>query len=43
MGESCQITKYQINLDLIEIIQLCLKIYDFGDTPIYQLVDGWVM
>ena len=26
--ESCQITKYQINLDLIEIIQFCLKIYD---------------
>ena len=26
-----QITKSQINLDLIEIIQLCLKIYD-GST-----------
>ena len=25
---SCQITKIQINLDLIEIIQFCLNIYD---------------
>ena len=25
---SCQITKNLINLDLIEIIQFCLKIYD---------------
>ena len=25
---SRHITKYQINLDLIEIIQFCLKIYD---------------
>ena len=25
---SCQITKNQINLDVIEIIQFCLKIYD---------------
>ena len=25
---SGHITKYQINLDLIEIIQFCLKIYD---------------
>ena len=25
----CQITKYRINLDLIEIIQFCSKIYDF--------------
>ena len=26
---SGHITKYQINLDLIEIIQFCLNIYDF--------------
>ena len=30
---SCQITKYQINLDLIEIIQFCLKIYDLWRHP----------
>ena len=30
MGSS-QITKNQINLELIEIIQFCFKIY--GDTP----------
>ena len=30
---SGHITKNQINLDLIEIIQFCLKIYDW--------VDGW--
>ena len=28
MGESCQITKDGINLDIIEIIGLYLKIYD---------------
>ena len=28
LGGSGHITKYQINLDLIEIVQLCLKIYD---------------
>ena len=28
---SGHITKYQINLDLIEIIQFCLKIYDLCD------------
>ena len=28
---SGQITKYLINLDLIERIQFCLKIYDFLD------------
>ena len=27
---SCQITKYQINLDLIKIILFCLKIYDLS-------------
>ena len=35
---SCQITKYQINLDLIEIIQFCLKVYDF----LGLWVDGWL-
>ena len=30
---SGHITKYQINLDLIEIIQFCLKIYDLLETP----------
>ena len=28
---SCHITKYQINLDLIKIIQFCLNIYDLLD------------
>ena len=35
---SGHITKYQINLDLIEIIQFCLKIYDLLRHPTY----GWV-
>ena len=30
---SCQITKNQINLDLIEIIQFCLKISDLWRHP----------
>ena len=30
---SCQISKSQINCDLIEIIQFCLKIYDLWNTP----------
>ena len=29
----CQIIKNQINLDLIKIIQFCLKIYDFWRHP----------
>ena len=29
MGGSGQMTKNLINLDLVEIIQFCLKIYDF--------------
>ena len=38
---------YQINLDLIEIIQFCLKIYDLKETPppmggcMDTCVDGW--
>ena len=44
---SGQITKNLINLDLIEIIQFCLKIYDFRDTPTLHppmggCVGGWV-
>ena len=35
---SGHITKYQINLDLIEIIQFCSKIYDLLRHPHY----GWV-
>ena len=38
---SGHITKYQINLDLIEIIQFCLKIYDLLGHP--HLWEGeWV-
>ena len=33
MGRSCQITSKQINLDLIEIIQFCLQIYDLWRYP----------
>ena len=48
---SGQITKYQINLDRIEVIQFCLKIYDLWRHPTYGwvygllgvgLVNGWV-
>ena len=35
---SGHITKYQINLDLIEIIQFCLKIYDL----LRHHTHGWV-
>ena len=47
---SGHITKYQINLDLIEIIQFCLKIYDLLRPPpmggwlggcVVQWVNGW--
>ena len=34
-----QIIKNQINLDLIEIIQFCLKIYDLLRHP--PPMDGW--
>ena len=30
---SGHVTKYQINLDVIEIIQFCLKIYDLLRHP----------
>ena len=38
---SGQITKYGINLDLIKIIQFCLKIYDLWRHP-QQWVGVWV-
>ena len=38
---SLQITKNQINLELMEIIQFCLKIYDLLRHP-YLWVVGWV-
>ena len=38
---SGHIAKYRINLDLIEIIQLCLKIYDLLRHP-HLLVGVWV-
>ena len=38
---SCENSKNQINLDLIEIIKFCLKIYDLWRHP-HLLVGGWV-
>ena len=41
---SGHIPKYRINLDLIEIIQFCLKIYDLLRHPhlwVGVWVDGW--
>ena len=40
---SCQISKSQINCDLIEIIQFFLKIYDLWRHPTHGWVDGWVI
>ena len=37
-----QIIKNQINLDLIEIIQFCLKIYDLLTHPHLWVMDGWM-
>ena len=37
-----QITKYQINLDLINKIQFCLKIYDLWRHP-YVWVGVWMV
>ena len=34
-------TKNLINLDLIKIIQFCLKIYDLLRHPTHGWVDGW--
>ena len=39
--EPGQITKNQINLDLIEIIQFCLKIYDIL-RHLHPWVGAWV-
>ena len=42
---SGNITKYQINLDLIEIIQFCLKIYDLLrhlHLWVGVWINGWV-
>ena len=44
-GGSGQMTNSCINLELIEIIQLCLKIYDLERHPhpwVGQWVVGWV-
>ena len=40
---SCQMTNNLINLDIIEIIQFCLKIYDLYRHPpmVGVWVDGW--
>ena len=38
---SGHIAKYQINLDLLEMIQFCLKIYDLLRHP-HLWVDEWV-
>ena len=35
-------TNNLINLDLIDIIQFCLKIYDLYDTPTHGWVCGWL-
>ena len=39
---SCQITKNQIDLKLIKIIQFCLKIYDLWRHP-HLWVGVWVV
>ena len=42
---SGHIPKYRINLDLIEIIQFCLKIYDLlrHPPPMGGCLGGWVV
>ena len=42
MGGSGEITNYLINLDIIEIIQFCLKIYDLW-RPFHLWVGVWVV
>ena len=45
MGGSGEITNYLINLDIMEIIQYCLKIYNLLRHPhVWHdvWVDGWV-
>ena len=39
---SGQITNYLINLDIIEIIQFCLKIYNLLRHPTYGWMYGWL-
>ena len=39
---SFQMTKNLINLDLIEVIQFCLKFMICRDTPTHGWVVGWV-
>ena len=45
--ESGQMTKNLINLDLVEVIQFCLKIYDLKGhsthPPTHPWVDVWVV
>ena len=44
MGGSGQKTKNLINLDVIEIIQFCLKIYDLFRHPQLRVgvwINGW--
>ena len=38
---SGQITKNLINLDLIDVIQFWLNIYDLWRHPTYGWVNGW--
>ena len=42
MGGSGQITNNLINLDIIEIIQFCLKIYDLKRHP-HPWVGAWIV
>ena len=42
MSEPCQIIKNRINLDIIEIIQFCLKINDLLRHP-HPWVGVWVV
>ena len=43
VGGSGQITNYLINLDIIEIIQFCLKIYNLlRHPPMAGCMGGWV-
>ena len=41
VGSGC-FTNYQINLDLIEIFQFCLKIYDLLRHP-HPWVGAWIV
>ena len=42
MGGSGEITSYLINLDIIEIIQYFLKIYNLLRHPTYGWMYGWM-